>query len=132
MARRRLQPAGAAAVGAGLMKALAAPPPLGALYRSGPPTGGGGAGRRSGDRRSHTAVTIRCHIYMSAPDNRVRSFYLFQAGKRFFDILAVHPFTNNPSATVAVRQTVEHVLAGGAPILRGQPGSVNERQWAGV
>ena len=35
---------------------------------------------------------------------------LYRAGaKRFFDVLSVHPFTNNPSATVAVRQTVEVV-----------------------
>jgi hypothetical protein len=35
---------------------------------------------------------------------------LYRAGgKRFFDILSVHPFTNNPSARVAVRQTVEVV-----------------------
>ena len=35
---------------------------------------------------------------------------LYRAGaKRYFDVLSVHPFTNSPSAAVAVRQTVEVV-----------------------
>ena len=35
---------------------------------------------------------------------------LYRAGaKRYYDVLSVHPFTNNPSSRVAVRQTVEVV-----------------------
>jgi hypothetical protein len=40
------------------------------------------------------------------PWTALRDLYR-QGGKRYFDILAVHPFTNNPSARVAVAQTVE-------------------------
>jgi hypothetical protein len=42
------------------------------------------------------------------PWTALRDLYR-QGAKRFFDVLAVHPFTNHPSARVAVSQTVEVV-----------------------
>jgi len=42
------------------------------------------------------------------PWTALRDLYR-QGARRFFDVLAVHPFTNHPSAKVAVRQTVEVV-----------------------
>jgi hypothetical protein len=69
------------------------------------------------DRRAEVVAGALVAFGTYAPWDGARELYRFGA-KRFFDVIAVHPFTNAPSATRAARQTLEVVRRVRAQMVR--------------